>query len=48
MRDWIIFFVLYVVVLGLFRLLGDFGAAADAFRRWGEASSAVRNDPSSS
>ena len=48
MRDWIIFIVLYVVGLGLFRLLGNFGAAAGAFRRWGESSSAVRANPGSS
>jgi hypothetical protein len=48
MRDWIVFIVLYVVGLGLFRLLGNFGAAGDAFRRWGESSSRVRVNPGSS
>jgi hypothetical protein len=48
MRDWIIYIVLYVVGLGLFRLLGNFGAAADALRRWGESSSAIRANPGSS
>ena len=48
MRDWIIFIVLYVVGLGLFRLLGNFGAAGRAIRRWGESSSTVRVNPGSS
>ena len=48
MRDWIIFFVLYVVGLGLFRILGNFGAAGSAFRSWGEASSTLRGNPGSS
>ena len=48
MRDWITFIVLYVVGLGLFRLLGNFGAAGDVFRRWGESSSRVRVRPDSS
>jgi hypothetical protein len=48
MRDWIIVVVLYFVGIGLFRILGGFGAAAGAFRRWGKASSAIRNSPTSS
>jgi hypothetical protein len=48
MRDWIVILVLYVVVLALFRGLGGFRSAADAFRMWGKASTAIRNDPSSS
>ena len=48
MRDWIIFFVLYVVGLGLFRLLGNFGAAGDVFRQWGKSSSSIRVNPGSS
>jgi hypothetical protein len=48
MRDWIIFFVLYVVGLALYRLLGNFGAAGDAFRRWGESRSSIRVNPGSS
>jgi hypothetical protein len=48
MRDWIVFFVLYVVVLGLFRALGGLRSAADAFRMWGKASTAIRDDPRSS
>ena len=48
MREWIVYIVLYVVGLGLFRLLGNFGAAGDALRHWGEASSKLRANPSSS
>jgi hypothetical protein len=48
MRDWIFYIVLYVVGLGLFRLLGNFGAAAGALRRWGESSSQIRAQPGSS
>jgi hypothetical protein len=48
MRDWILFFLLYGLVIGLFRVLGGFGAAADAFRRWGKASSSIRENPTSS
>jgi hypothetical protein len=48
MRDWIVLFALYAVVLGLFRGLGGFRSAADAFRRWGETSSTLRRNPSSS
>ncbi len=42
MRDAIVFTVLYVVVLGLFRTLGGFGSAGEAIRRWGESASAPR------
>jgi hypothetical protein len=48
MRDWIFYIVLYVVGLGLFRLFGNFGAAAGAIRRWGESNAAVRANPGSS
>jgi hypothetical protein len=48
MRDWIVFFVLYALVLGLFRGLGGFRSAGDAFRSWGKASSTLRKNPSSS
>jgi hypothetical protein len=48
MRDWIVVVVLYLVGIGLFRILGGFGAAANAFRRWGKATSSLRNNPSSS
>jgi hypothetical protein len=40
--------VLYVLALGIFRVLGGFGAAAGALRRWGHGSSAVRTIPGSS
>ena len=48
MRDWIVFFFLYALVLGLFRALGGFGSAAEAFRRWGKANSTIRQNLSSS
>ena len=48
MRDWIIVIVLYAAGFAFFRILGGFGAAADALRRWGEASSTIRTNPSSS
>jgi hypothetical protein len=48
MRDWVVILVLYVLALGFFRILGGFGAAADAFRRWGNASSDFRTNPGSS
>jgi len=48
MREWLPILVLYVLGLGIFRVLGGLGAAADAFRRWGRGSSAVRAQPGSS
>lgn len=48
MREWIVVVVLYVFGMGLFRILGGFRGAAEAFRRWGEASSSVRSSGSSS
>ena len=48
MRDWMVILVLYVLSLGFFRILGGFGAAADAFRWWGNASSELRANPGSS
>jgi hypothetical protein len=48
MRDWIVLFALYALVLGLFRGFGGFGSAADAFRRWGKASATLRRSPGSS
>ena len=39
MWSWIVIGVLYVLVLGGYRLLGGIGAAADALRQWGHASS---------
>jgi hypothetical protein len=37
----IVFISLYLLGLGLFQLLGGLGAAAEAFKRWGEARSRV-------
>jgi len=42
MWDLIVIGVLYVLSLALFRWLGGFGAAGDAFRVWGRAHSAKR------
>lgn len=39
MWSWIVIGVLYVFVIGGFRILGGIGAAADALRDWGRASS---------
>jgi hypothetical protein len=48
MRDWIVVGVLYVLALGLFRVLGGWGSAADVFRRWGTHSAGIRTNPGSS
>ena len=48
MRDWIALVILYILVLGLFRVLGGLGSAAEAFRRWGEHSAGPRGNPRSS
>jgi hypothetical protein len=48
MRDWIIVLMLYLLGLGFFGVLGGLRSAADALRKWGEASSAIRQNPSSS
>ena len=40
--------MLYLLGLGIFRVLGGFGAAAGALRRWGHGSSSVRARPESS
>ena len=39
MTQWLIIGILYVLSLFSFRLLGGFGMAAEAFRRWGETTS---------
>jgi hypothetical protein len=44
MGEWILIAVLYVLVIGLFRFLGGFGSAGEAFRQWGRASSTDRLD----
>ena len=48
MRDWIVVLILYLLGLGFFGFLGGLRSAADALRRWGEASSAIRENPASS
>jgi hypothetical protein len=48
MVDWIPIIVFYLVALGAFRFAGGLGSAADAFRRWGRASSGFRESPGSS
>lgn len=47
MRDWIVVCVLYALGMGFFHVLGGLGSAAEAFRRWGEASSRARIGASS-
>jgi hypothetical protein len=47
MRDWIVILVLYVFVLGLFRVLGGFAAAGEAIQAWGRATSRIRTKPGS-
>jgi len=39
MWSWIVIGVLYVLVIGGFRILGGIGAAGEALRDWGRASS---------
>jgi hypothetical protein len=39
MWSWIVIGGCYVLVIGGFRILGGIGAAADALRDWGRASS---------
>ena len=48
MRDWIVILVLYVLALGLFRTLGGWRSAAEAFRRWGSHNAELRVHPGSS
>lgn len=48
MRDWIVILILYILALGLFRVLGGLGSAAEAFRRWGGHSAGQRVNPGSS
>jgi hypothetical protein len=47
-RDWIVILILYVLVLVLFRLLGGFATAGEAFRSWGSRSTKLRLRPGSS
>jgi hypothetical protein len=46
--NWIVVLVLYVIGFGLFALLGGVRSAGEALRRWGESSSAIRRDTTSS
>jgi hypothetical protein len=39
MLSWIAIVLLYVLGMGMLRLLGGVGAAGEAFRRWGESAS---------
>jgi len=48
MHEWIPIVVLYILGLGLFRLLGGFGAAGRALERWGRGRSTMRTNPGSS
>jgi hypothetical protein len=48
MRDWIIVLMLYLLGLGFFGVLGGLRSAAEALRKWGETSSAIREHPASS
>jgi hypothetical protein len=47
-RDWTTIAVLYALILVLYRLLGNFAAAGEAFRRWGRYSSSERRRRASS
>ncbi len=48
MRDWIVVGFLYVLGMTFFHVLGGLGAAAEAFRRWGGASSTEQTRPAAS
>jgi hypothetical protein len=45
MWSWIVIGVLYVLVIGGFRILGGIGAASEALRDWGRASSGHARSP---
>jgi Sec-independent protein translocase protein TatA len=45
MWSWIVIGVCYVLVIGGFRILGGIGAAGDALRDWGRASSNGTHEP---
>ena len=42
MWDWIVIGVVYLLSWGVFVGLGGFGAAGEAFQRWGRASATRR------
>jgi hypothetical protein len=46
-KDLFLFIGGYVLVLGLFRLLGGWGAAGETLQRWGRASAALRRSAGS-
>ncbi len=48
MGELIVVFALYLLGVGFFAILGGIRSAADAFRRWGEASSSIPRNPGSS
>ena len=48
MWSLIVIALLYVLALALWRYLGGFGSAGEAFRTWGRSNSAVRSQPGSS
>jgi len=48
MSSWIVALGLYLLGLGFFGVLGGLRSAADALRKWGETSSAIREHPVSS
>jgi len=48
MWSWIVIGVLYVLVIGGYRLLGGITSAADALRAWGHASSRGSHAPHAS
>ena len=45
MWSWIVLGVVYVLVLGGFRVLGGIGAASEALRDWGRASASSGQKP---
>jgi hypothetical protein len=47
-KDLILFIGGYVLVLGLFRLLGGWRAAGETLQRWGRASAVLRSTQGSS
>jgi hypothetical protein len=48
MWSWIVIGVLYVLVIGGYRMLGGIGAAAEALRTWGHASARGSHAPHAS
>jgi hypothetical protein len=45
--DWIIIIALYALGMGLFTVLGGLSAAAESLKRWGKASSTIRDSRAS-